>query len=380
MTQIIGRWSEINNQPEIQNLQKGMDFREPRYRREVFLRFYEYHLKYKTHPGGVYFALPWLAKKFNMDMETKLWTAFINGCSQNIVTTYLILQQFPSLKNIDLDKLDSWWHTTQDMFTAGIGWDTDRKYFKRGKTGFPNCVRSYKQNVDKHGSQVDFFNSLTYTNDKYKNFQNTWNHIRENVMSFGRLSAFSYLEYLRIQGVNIDCDNLFLEDIDGSRSHRNGLCKVLGRDDLDWHKQTLVYEPETIEWLKREGELLLEDARARIDHEDVSYFTLESTLCCYKSWHRKDRRYPNVYMDMFHDRIKFAEKKWGIELDLFWKMREECLPTHLLIEKLENDIGLHPTKQNHYRETGQVIMMDKEWDCFENDFNNNRGLTAFFKE
>jgi hypothetical protein len=142
--QTIGRWSNLTNQPEVSNLTKGMDFREPRYRREVFLRFYEYHLKYKTHPGGVYFALPWLANKFNMDMETKLWTAFINGCSQNIVTTYLILQQFPSYKNIDLDKLDNWWEATQHKFRSGFGWDTDRKYFKRGKTGFPNCVRSYK--------------------------------------------------------------------------------------------------------------------------------------------------------------------------------------------------------------------------------------------
>ena len=380
--QIIGRWSELNSQPEVSDLKKGMDFREPRYRREVFLRFYEFHLKYKSHPGAVYFAFPWLADKFKMDMETKLWFAFINGCSQNIVTTYIIFQKFPSLKNVKLEQLSSWWGENQHKFKAGSGWDTDRKYFKYGKTGFPNCVASYKENVDKFGSQVDLFNSLSYTNDKSKNFQNTWDYVREYFMSFGRLSAFSYLEYLRIQGVNLDCDNLFLDDIDGSRSHRNGLCKVLGRDDLDWYKQDLKYEPKTIEWLKVEGEMLLNEAKARFGHlyKDVSYFTLESTFCCYKSWHRKNRRYPNVYMDMFHDRIKYAEREWSAKFDLFWKMREECLPKHLLLEQVEYDVGVVPKKQNHYLNTGQVIMMNKEWDCFENDFNNNVGLTIFYTE
>jgi len=377
--QIIGRWSELNQTPEVSDLRNGFDFRQPIYRREVFLRFYEYHLKYKSHPGAVYFAMPYLAKKFGMSMEDKLWLAFVNGCSQNIVTTHTILKKFPTLKDLNINELDDWWTNNQHKFKAGFGWDTDRKYFKFGKTGFPNCVRSYKQNVDKFGSQVQLFNHLTDSNDKYKNFEKCWDYVRKNFMSFGRLSAFSYLEYLRIQGLNIDCNNLFLEDIDGSRSHRNGLCKVLGRDDLDWWKQDLKYDQKTIEWLKKEGELLLEEARARIDHEDVSYFTLESTLCCYKSWHRPNRRYPNVYMDMFHDRIKYAESEWGKNYELFWEMREECLPVHLRLEDNPNDPGLTKEKQNHYLETGQVIMMDREWSCFSNDFSKPKGVESFME-
>jgi hypothetical protein len=379
--QLIGRWSELTLQPEVSNLTKDMDFREPRYRREVFLRFYEFHLKYKSHPGAVYFAFPWLADKLKMDMETKLWFAFINGCSQNIVTTYFIFQKYPNLKEVKLEQLSEWWSENQHKFKAGSGWDTDRKYFKYGKTGFPNCVASYKQNVDKFGSQVDMFNELNNTGDKFKNFEKTWNYVRANFMSFGRLSAFSYLEYLRIQGVNLDCNSLFLDDIDGSRSHRNGLCKVLGRDDLDWWKQDLKYNPETIEWLKKEGELLLEEAKARFGHlyKDVSYFTLESTFCCYKSWHRPNRRYPNVYMDMFHDRIRYAESEWGPNFDLFWEMRKDCLPPHLRQEDTPGDPGLSKEKQNHYLSTGQVIMMDKEWDCFENDFMKPKGIENFME-
>ena len=366
-----GRWAEINNVQEVTELRRGMDFRLPQYRREVFLRFYEFHLKFASHPGGIYFAFDWLTKKFNLNQEQKLWIAFINGCSQNIVTTWQVFQRYPSIEECDFEKLDSWWNDVQHKYKVGLGWDTDRKYFKVGKTGFPQCVKSYKESVERFGSQTSMFDSICNTDDKGINFEQTWNFVRENFLSFGRLSTFSYLEYLRLQGLNLDCNNLFLNDISGSKSHRNGLCKVLGRDDLDWYKDKVTYSKDIIEWLTEEGEKLLLNARERIDHKDVSYFTLESALCCYKSWFRPNRRYPNVYMDMFYDRIKYAESEWGDNFELFWQMRKDCLPEYLRLEDNPFDLGLNPKKQNYFRETGQVILMDKEWPCFENDYANN---------
>jgi hypothetical protein len=146
---------------------------------------------------------------------------------------------------------------------------------------------------------------------------------------------------------------------------------VLGRDDLDWYKNNNPeYTDDIIKWLNYEADLLLGEARNRIDHKDVSYFTLESTLCCYKSWHRPNRRYPNVYNDMFYYRIKTAEQNWGRSLPLFWSAREQYLPDYLRLECTPNDYGLKPLKMNFYRKTGQVIMMHNEWDCFGNDYND----------
>ena len=382
----IGRGAE-NEQTE---LHAGMDFRDIRYRREVFLRFYEFHLKYNSHPGGVYFAMPWLAKKYDMTMEDKLWIAFINGCSQNIVTTWLIWKEFPTVKDLDLEKLNAWWNENHTKFKAGSGWDSDRKYFKIGKTGFPQCVESYKNCVDKFGTQEKMFTSL-YKGDKYENFSAIWDFVRGNFLSFGRLSTFSYLEYLRIQGLDLDCNSLFLDDISGSKSHRNGLCKVLGRDDLDWYDVKESHNPdfegyskEVLAWLKEEGELLLQEAKERLpDCKDVSYFTLESTLCCYKSWYRPNRRYPNVYMDMMYNRIKYAESEWGDIFDIFWDMRKECLPKHLRLEDNPSDPGLSKEKQNYFRLTGSPVMMSKEFKCFTNDFDKSCwkkdvGLGALF--
>lgn len=257
--------------------------------------------------------------------------------------------------------------------------DTDRRH---QKSDFIDSVKCYQKLTS--GGQEEFFSTFITTEDQHENFRKAWEVVRNQFYSFGRLSSFSYLEYLRIMRVPVDCDQLFLADMSGSKWHRNGLAKVLGRDDLDWHEYNPTgfdgkYTPTMLAWLKREAALLLEEAKYRAAGKpytyDVSYFTLESTLCTYKSWHRPNRRYPGVYLDMFHDRIKKAEATWPEEdYGLFWEARKSYLPAHLRLEDNPGDVGLKPEKQNHYRQTGQVIMMDKFDPVFKNDYNDRRRL------
>ena len=240
-----------------------------------------------------------------------------------------------------------------------------------------DSVRNYKE-LTAGRTQEEFFRGL-YTGSPGANFASIWSVVSKKFFSFGRLSTFSYLEYLRIMGLDLDCNHLFLEDMEGSKSHRNGLCKVIGRDDLDWHSSNPgfngKYAPGVLTELAGVGESLLDESLRRAigkDWEyDVSYFTLESALCTYKSWHRKNRRYPNVYNDMLHDRIVNAESRWlRPKLDVFWEARQDVLPANLRLEDNPLDVGCKPIKQNHYRLSGQVIMMERDWDCFENDYSN----------
>lgn len=375
---IQGRFCELNNIPEVKDLEAGMDFREPQYRREVFLRFYEYHTQTGSHPGAVYYAFPNIFTRFGMTQEEKLLFCFINGVCQNVVTTVEIFSKFSTLDSLAGDDFAPWFRQHYTKF----GWDTDRRYTKNN---FESIIAHYHTLVTKNGrTQEQYFNEICKTPNKYANFDLLWAEVMSNFHMFGRLSTFSYLEYLRIAGVNIDCSNLFLEDLSGSKSHRNGLLKVLGRDDLIWDEKMNpgreqaaaeygqgLYTKDEIEWLKREGSSLLQEATTRF--AGATYFTLESTLCCYKSWHKKNRRYPNCYNDMFYERILANERAWGKENTFFRKLRQECLPKHLRVEDNMMDPGLKPEKQNHYLITGQVIMMDKEWPCFENDFNKRIG-------
>lgn len=351
---------------EISELSPGVDFRLPEYRREVFHRFYEFHLENRSHPGCVYYAMPWLIARHNLDAEQALWLAFLNGNTQNIVTTWLIFERFPTVSSAVTAEAEAWFNSRYTV----LYWDTDRRYHKKS---FIASVKCYAELVAGAGNQVEYFRSL-YGNREEDTFRRVWDTVRSSFYTFGRLSTFSYLEYLRIIGLPILCDDLFLNDMSGSKSHRNGLAKVLGRDDLDWHSSTSFagdYAPGQLTWLTEEAEILLAEAQFRtmrnpgIDPRDVNYFTLESALCTYKSWHRPRRRYPNVYNDMFYERIKKAEAAWGA-LPLFWQMREECVLPHLRLESNPNDLGLVPEKQDHYRLTGQPIMMSKRWPVFDN--------------
>lgn len=366
---IIGRQCELKGEREVSELEEGMDFREARYRREVFLRFFTFHLRYRSHPGCVYFVLPELAEREKWDTEAKLWFAYLNGNTQNPITSWRIFQRFPDVRNLDMAKLKTWF----DANWKKLAWDTDRRYFK---SKFIKCVERYRELLG-GGAQKSLFDSVAISDDEAANFRSLWQFCEHNYTYFGRLSTFSYLEYLRIMGVAVDCDNLFLRDLDGSKSHRNGLSKVLGRDDLDWHDSNPSfkgrYTDQAFEWLKKEADLLLADAKKKtpssVRKRDVGFFTMESALCTYKSWHRPNRRYPNVYADMMVERIRWSEQAWGDRLDAFWQIRNEVLPKDLRLEDNPADPGIVPEKQNHYRETGEVIMMDVDWKCFRNRFN-----------
>jgi hypothetical protein len=359
--------------PEVQDLQAGADFRRPEHRREVFLRFYEWSLTTRSFPGCVYFVMPYLYKTFQWDQEARLWFAFLNGNTQNPVTSWIIFKRFPDCAKLKIADLDKWFN--QEF--KRLAFDTDRRH---QKSDFLDSVRCYQKLTS--GEQEMFFGAFINTADQYENFRRAWAVVRGQFYSFGRLASFSYLEYLRVMRVNLDCDQLFLEDMNGSKSHRNGLAKVLGRDDLDWHDSNPTgfdgkYTPAMLTWLNKEAALLLEEARQRVAGKpyayDVSYFTLESTFCTYKSWYRPNRRYPGVYVDMLHDRIRKAEAAWPEEdFGLFWDARKTSLPAYLRLEDNPHAVGVRPEKQNHYRLTGQVIALDYDWPCFQNDFRREK--------
>lgn len=336
------------------------DWRLPEHRRKVFMDFYEFHLRYRAHPGCVYYLMPYLRDHYGWDDEQALWFAFLNGNTQHPVTSLIIHRRHPYPSRRAATYL-------ADNYEQ-LEFDTDRRYHK---SQFDLAVHGYLTMIGDE-PQADFFNRAAQGG-----FRSMW-YMASTVPTFGRLSAFSYLEYLRIMGVPFDCDTLLLDDMSGSKSHRNGLAIVAGLDEYDWHKSnpsfTGKYPPSVLATLKATGDSLLADMKKRAAGQpwenDVSFFTLESTLCTYKGWHRPDRRYPNVYNDMLHDRIRKSEQRWPNEdLSIFWQARADCLPPHLRLEDNPHDPGVHPTKQNHYRLTGEVIMMNVEYPEYANSFN-----------
>lgn len=346
-------------------LEAGSDFREKRYRREVFQRFYSFHLKHRSHPGGVYYALPAMADAGNWDGEQRAWAAFLNGNTQNPVTTWLLMQAGSSPAKAD-DVL-SFWRENYDL----LSWDTDRRYHK---SRLDQSFYGYLKLTE--GGQCTYWG-------KPRDWYEAWKAAND-IPTMGRLSAWSYLEYLRILKVADlpDSETLMLSDRSGSRSHRNGLCLVTGRDDWMWWDRNPgfngTYPRDVLRELEEEGVSLVAEARKRNPgNPDVGYLTLESALCTYKSWHRPNRRYPGVYNDLLYDRLKNAEARFGPRFDVLWQARKDSLPEWMRLEDNPYDPGCVPGKQNWYLRTGEVIGMEKEWPCFVNGFSRAVESRAF---
>lgn len=371
---------------QLANTNSNTDFRLPEFRKDIFFTAYEFHLKYKTMPGLVYGYLPYLSDKFNWSQEDKLWFAFLNGCTQNPSTSWIIFNKFPSISSLDIDEFESWYfgeiNQEHKLVWQKLPIDMDRRHF-RNKIHL--AIRAYKENLA-GGTQQSFFDTLCNTGDKFKNFRQLWNAVFKGVginskfYSFGRLSSFSYIEYLWISGLNIDCDSFFCEDYSGSSSHRNGMCWLMGREDLDEHKTNkhftkgvALHTKDVISMIGENMEDIYKEALERFKGSDieqyVSRFTIESQLCNYKSWHRKSRRYPNVYGDMAYDRlikVQAMSEFEEIDFSIFWEARESFMPCELRPECNSDNVGVSSYKQNLYRETGRQHTLGIIDDKYEN--------------
>lgn len=318
------------------------DWREPERKREAFLEFYRFHLRYKSHPGCVYALLPAIAEAFDLDEDQKAWLVWLNGNTQNVVTSLLLLEAAPNAHQWR-DAVAFW----NENFKA-LEWDTDRRH---QKSKFGEATELW---WDKYGQQAHY----GWMEAGMYGWDATWEYAF-NQPYLGRLSAWSMIEYARILfGHHVpDSDTWMLDDKSGSCSHRNGIATVAGYEAWFW-------EPGTPDMLGIVPELAAyaDGLLAEIDHPDAGRLTMESALCTFKSWHKPNRRYPNVYSDMMYNRIKKAEARFGRTFPLLWDARRAHLPEHLRLEDCPNDPGLAPVKQNWFRETGEIILMFRDFE------------------
>lgn len=299
------------------------DYRLEEKRYQYFDKLYELNLTHGIMPGLVYLYMPALAERYNWDNDQKLWFAFLNGLTQNPITSLRLISQLPTVPPASalLTRFTDWFNSNWDS----LQFDTDRRYQKRDTV---HAIRTYAQLVEEHGGQEKMLTGKTY--------QELWNLVRNEYYSFGRLSSFSYLEYVYLNGFGADCDDLLFEDKSGSKSHRNGMLFLLSQDHLVWDKRmnngfSGTYEKfsELCAWLNEESYDFLHgfrEAHPRMKH--VNKFTLESNLCTFKN-HFFGHRYPGVYADMAWERIEWADARGQQEYTEVFKDIRAALPNWL---------------------------------------------------
>lgn len=329
----------------------SLDYRDKENRLDSFKKYWAFMLATEDYDPA-YYTMNYLKKRFNMSIEQTLWFCWLYGFIYNTGTAWVVMNKFPEYLSVNIDSLKDW---ENDNYKNLI-FEVDTRH-KKGKIHI--AFEYYKDTVGE--SQYEFFKKVCCSSDKKENFRKLWN-IVINWKLFGRYSAYFYIETLqKVAGLPIECDSLMLRD-SGSKSHRNGLCYVLGKDE--WQlgskfSEFKGYTSEQFEYLEEEADKIMNQMIEEYPklRDKIEYFTFETVLCAYKGFFR-GKRYPGFYLDRDAQQIKKISEKWpSIDWNVFWECRKENLIPELCCE----NYGIYspdPNKQKEFMKSGKMVNMD----------------------
>jgi hypothetical protein len=307
-----------------------MDYRLKQNRKQAFIEWYAWSLKYGDCDPPIW-LLNYLFKRYEHNVEQKLWIAWIYGTTYHLPTAWVIWNEFPDFELVGLDRLKQWNNENYKR----LRYQTDTKYNK----GFlPQQFESYKNWIG-NKTQVEKFEEL-------KTFDNVWNSVIKNLYKFGRYSTWFYMQTLNeCVGLDLIPKDLKLDDYSGSKSHRNGLCYALGLDE--WINKKLT--KTEIEHLETES-IQIQNTISTNYKLSGNPYKMETALCSFKKIFRKKQgRYLGYYLDRQAEEIAQVQSDgWkGIEWDVFWQARTETLHPDLY-----SSIKIKPHLYSQFLDTG----------------------------
>ena len=338
-----------------------MDYRLKENRREAFIRWYAWSLKYDDCDPAVW-ATNYLHNRYNHNDEERIWFAWLYGNTYQLPTAWVLKNEFPDFELATVDRITQWNTTNYKR----LRYQTDTKW---NKGHLPAMFASYKKFIG-NKSQREVLESY-YGSTDTENFDNLWAVVKDSLHKFGRYSTWFYLQHLKhTAGIRITPSSLMLSDFDGSRSHRNGLLLALGRDD-DYDRKLTSADYSNLE--SQATEILLESKARFPDLTDqIDFFTMETCLCSFKKIFReKHGRYLGYYLDRQAEEIMQSEKDgwYGIEWQVLWDARNETIDL-----RLDDKRGIDKERFPNFIRTGRLENL--EW-MFEDEQPVLMGLEAF---
>lgn len=323
-----------------------MDYRLKENRREAFIRWYAWSLKYDDCDPAVW-ATNYLNTRYEHNDEQKLWLCWLYGNTYQLPTAWVLMNEFPDYELATVDRMEKWNTANYKQ----LRYQTDTKW---NKGHLPTMFESYQKFIGK-GSQRETLESYYGDNEK-QNFDALWNVLKGSLHKFGRYSTWFYLQHLKhTAGVHCEPTSLMLDDFDGSRSHRNGLLLALGQDnDIDRRLDRGEYAS-----LESHSESIIAEMKLRFPDliSQIDYFTMETCLCSFKKIFReKHGRYLGYYLDRQAEEIMKAEGDgwFGIDWNVMWNSRDETIESLLNHKK-----GVDKEKFTGFVRSGQLDKL--EW-------------------
>jgi hypothetical protein len=318
-----------------------MDYRLEQNRREAFIRWYAWSLKYDDCDPAVW-ATNYLNKRYEHNDEQKLWLCWLYGNTYYLPTAWILMNEFPDYELATVDRMTTW--NTANY--KRLRYQTDTKW---NKGHLPTMFASYQKFIGDKSQREKI--ELHYGSTDEENFNNLWTSAKTSLHKFGRYSTWFYLQHLKhTAGVRINPTSLMLDDYDGSRSHRNGLLFALSQEhDVDRKLSTSEYAN-----LESQARDILHETKARFPEleSQIDYFTMETCLCSFKKIFReKHGRYLGYYLDRQAEEIQKVEADgwYGIEWEVLWQSREETIDL-----RLDHKRGIDKEKFSYFVRTGKI--------------------------
>ena len=338
-----------------------MDYRLKENRREAFIRWYAWSLKYDDCDPAVW-ATKYLNKRYEHNDEQRLWLCWLYGNTYYLPTAWILMNEFPDYELATVDRMEQWNTTNYKR----LRYQTDTKW---NKGHLPTMFASYQKFIG-NKTQREVMESYYGDNDE-ANFDNLWDVLKNSLHKFGRYSTWFYLQHLKhTAGIRVSPTSLMLSDYDGSRSHRNGLLYALGQDD-DYDRKLSGPEYASLESAARD---ILEETRRRFPElvEQIDFFTMETCLCSFKKIFRaKHGRYLGYYLDRQAEEIQMAEGDgwYGIDWDVLWQARNETIDL-----RLDHKNGINKENFTYFLNSGKINNL--EW-MFDDEEKPLMGLEMF---
>lgn len=338
-----------------------MDFRIKQNRKEAFIRWYAWSLRYKDCDPSVW-ATNYLNKRYEHNDEQRLWLAWLYGNTYYLPTSWVLMNEFPDFELATVDRITQW----NTLNYKRLRYQTDTKW---NKGHLPVMFESYQKFIG-NSTQRSKLESYYGDNEK-QSFDNLWNSIKTNLHKFGRYSTWFYIQHLKhTADIRVSPTSLMLDDYSGSRSHRNGLHFALGEDDK--YDQKLAASDYAI--LESKAKEILEETRIRFPElsNEIDYFTMETCLCSFKKIFRENHgRYLGYYLDRQAEEIQQCQSDgWnGIDWDVMWDARRETL-----YSTLDTRMGISKEKFALFLNSGKIDRLQWMFDDKEQPI----GLENFF--
>lgn len=323
-----------------------MDYRLVKNRREAFIRWYAWSLKYDDCDPAVW-CTNYLHKRYEHNDEERIWFAWLYGNTYQLPTAWVLKNEFPDYELATVDRITQWNTTNYKR----LRYQTDTKW---NKGHLPAMFESYQKFIGNR-SQRETLESF-YMGTPQENFDALWGVLKGNLHKFGRYSTWFYLQHLKhTAGIIVEPSSLMLDDYDGSRSHRNGLLFAVGMDDhvdrklsgSEYQYLEGIGDGIRIEMLNRFPEL----------SNQIDFFTMETCLCSFKKIFREHHgRYLGYYLDRQAEEIIKAEGDgwYGIDWDVLWQSRNETIDL-----RLDHKRGIDKEKFSSFINSGRIENL--EW-------------------